>query len=332
VISTVNGMLVDTSCRTAALARLLQRLSPTVDPRLALGNTADTRSRVAGDRIVFVNLLPGFAATLMAHGFLLRWHQLAGEADWQDALAMLTAGHAIVVDADSFHLPHYWRNYQRSHGLHSVTLEDLDPHTSTVRLVDAVDESLFDGRVRLGDLRPALFSGQGQTWWEMRGGDNAGVFGFDGLRGELAGRMAELGHSALPGYVSGERLAEFIVEHLDEYAGSARQPVVGGAEAAKRGHHVSHAMWNYSHTLRWFGYFLAAVDERGGWPQAAASAAHIGASARLWLAARNTLMRLAVSDPSQFARFSTQIVRRLRSAVQHARSAVVALDELWSLV
>jgi hypothetical protein len=332
VIGTVSGILLDTSCRHAALARILQRLSPAADPRLALGNTADTRAEVAGDRVAFVDLLPGFAATLRAHGFELRWHDLTDQADWRDALAALAGGRSVIVDADTFHQPHYWRNYRRFHALHSVALEDLDPDTATIHMVDAVSESFFADRVRLSELEPALFSGHGQTWWELRAIGGAPEFDVDGLRRHLADRAAELTRGGRPGYLSGERLAAFIVEHLDDYVGAARRPAGRGGQAAERARAASNVMWNYSHTLRWFAHFLTALGELGGWPPAAKSAEHIAASAHDWLVARNTVMRIAVDDASRAARFNEQIAHRLRCAVEQLRRGTTAIEELRSLV
>ncbi|MBI3687579.1 MAG: hypothetical protein HY241_09655 [Actinobacteria bacterium] len=323
-----DSAVLDTSCRHAALMRLLRWLGPEYDPRLALGDTADTRARTSGDRVGFVDLLPALAGSLEIHGFALRRHDLH---DVSPVLTALVAGRTVAVDADTFHLAYYYLDYQRVHALHSITLEDFDAATSTVRVVDAVDAVFFDDRVRLADLEPALLSGQGQTWWELNAIEGGEPYGPDQLRRQLPLRVVELVGCGEPGTVSGVELATFIVDHLGEYSGTARRDSEGAGTDGARARSASNVMWNYNHTLRWFACFLRAVADDTRLPTAAAATALDG-SAQDWLVARNLIMRAAVSDRSRVHRYVEKISQRLASAVEHLDHCAAALDDLQEAV
>ncbi len=326
----------DTSCRHATLMRLLRQLGPDCDPRLALGGTADTRARRADDRVAFVDLIPALADSLAAHGFVLHCHQLRDRDDLDQALAVLSVGQPVAVDADTFHLAYYDLDYQRVHALPSLALEEFDAASATVRVVDAVDAVFFDERVALADLEPALLSGQGQTWWELSAADGAGLpIGPAPLRRHLSAhlpaRVDELVGS-VPGALSGVELAEYIAGRLGDYTGTAQRRDGGSGPDESRARAATNVMWNYHHTLRWLALFLDSVSERTQLPPATAAAECLADSAQDWLVARNLVMRTVVSDRTRLDRYTEKVSQRLWSAADHLRHGAAALHELQKVL
>ncbi|MFF2409965.1 hypothetical protein [Streptomyces sp. NPDC058092] len=313
------SLFTDASCVHAALGTLLLELDPSADIVTALGSECNTQA-VGGELLpAFTRALPTPLSALRRKGYAVE--QLPLDEEGQTALlGALSQDGAVVVDVDTFHLPHHWVDYGRLHSLHAVVLRDFDPVGRTVRLTDPVDVTWFDSRVPWSLLQASVTgTAMGQSWLRVTPAPPGAGQGVDFTH--LSLQAAAL-CGDLPGQLSGSALARELKTALDRFF-----PSDPGAEPLPSDwiSHVQHGLWSYHHTLRWFAKYLATLSGEGGF-RVDEAASEVERASQDWLVVRALLRHsgFPVPEPAMM-RYRSEVARRLDRITEDLSRAGEAL-------
>ncbi|MFC9286498.1 hypothetical protein [Streptomyces sp. NPDC057052] len=327
---TPDQSFTDPSCFHATLATLLLDHDPARPPAAVLGNTTATAAALNADgEAVFGDTVAPLLDALGTRGLRLDHRRLREPGELNAFADAVRTGLPVVTVVDTFHLPHYWVDRGRIHGLHALVLRGYDPADSTVRMTDAVDTTFFDQRVTLASLDAALRDEcQMQTWMRPVSWDAGHDPDTRTVAAELAGHAETLAGTARE-ELSGTALVRALARDVDRLVSprSARRPPGIGAQTPDTGRmtDVLQGMWSYHHTLRWFGDYLAVLRlPRADAPVREASAAVVRAAHHL-LAVRGLMVRCGVSGPARIDVYRTEIARRLDEVGTDLATAASAL-------
>ncbi|MFE7076424.1 hypothetical protein ACFU96_40690 [Streptomyces sp. NPDC057620] len=306
----------DPSCFHATLATLLVDRDPTVPPAAVLGNaTATAAHRSADGTAIFGDTVEPLMTALRARGHHLLHRRLREPGELDALTDALRGGLSIITVVDTFHLPHYWVDRGRIHGLHALVLRQFDPADGTVRMTDAVDTTFFDQRVTLASLDAALRDEQQlQTWMRPMSWGSGQEATPEDLMRELAGH-AEALDGAIPDGLSGTALVRALGQDIDRLVSARSTPRSAELRADGTGSdritEVMAGMWSYHHTLRWFGAYLSLLRLPDTDTALRQASANVTGAAQNLLAVRGLVMRCGVSGPDRVAVYRAEIARRL---------------------
>ncbi|BFP51290.1 hypothetical protein ACWGBY_18100 [Streptomyces griseus] len=312
-------MFTDASCVHASLATLLLELDPRADVAAALGSACTTQA-VRGEILpAFTHALPSPLAALRGGGYTVE-RQLLDEDGRPAMLDSLVSAGVVVVDVDTFHLPHHWVDHGRLHSLHTVVLRDFDPRGGTVRLTDPVDVTWYDGRVTWSSLQaPFASTPLGQSWLRVTPAPPGA--GHAVAATDLSARAAALYVDGAE-QLSGSALARELLAALDLFF-----PTAAGAEPLPPAwvNHVQHGLWTYHHALRWFAKYLATRPGEDG-PRTGEAASRVERASQDWLVVRALLRHsgAAPGEPSSL-RHRSEVSRRLERVADDLSRAGEAL-------
>ncbi|MFF2816313.1 hypothetical protein ACFVT9_12415 [Kitasatospora cineracea] len=312
-------MYTDASCYHAALGTLLLDAFPGTDPALLLGSQTGTRVVLRDGGLLFGDVVPGLLATLRSRGCHLERTRAAAGGGAAGLAELLAGGTPVVVELDTYYLDHFWMNRGQVHALHSVVLRGFDARERTVRVTDPGDVVFLDERLPLAALEPALGREDlGQSWLTMAPTGTWRPPAPADLAAEWAVHVDALGARGRR-WLSGAELAGALDERIDGLFAGPR----GGGSDPDAVPRLQHGIWNYHHTLRWFGRYLRALDATH-----AAAAAAVERAAQDLLVVRSLLRHTGQEDPARAGRHRTEARRRLDRIARGLDDAAARLAAL----
>jgi hypothetical protein len=296
----------DASCLHAALGTLLLDQDPDIDLPGTLGNFCGTRATGTEHGPRFEMVLPGLVAAIESRGHRVLRYPLQENQGRRALFEAVAAGKPVVVDADTFYLDHYWLDRNRAHSLHAVVARQFDPAGATVHITDPMDVTYFEGRRPWASLEVAFTrSSIGQSWLHVEQAPAPPTWTRPQLARELSRHAITLskdGDEAL----GGVSLATDLRSRLPGLFSAPHAPPLVQADWLAE---LSHGLWTYHHTLRWFARYLASIAETAH-PVAAAAPIAERAS-QDWLVVRSLLRHVGSSDPVRSIRYRDELGHRL---------------------
>lgn len=323
-------VITDPSCYHASLSVLLSAGQEETDPVLALGgNVATAATLDAAGNLEFHDPLPAMQEALAYSGHQLIHEPLPAADPLSALVSALRVHQAVAVTVDAFHLEHYWDKYQIDHAPHTVTLLDYDQNDQSVRMIDAVDQSYFDARLRVQGLIPALAEpGWGQSWMALEKSgppqwtsESKLVRDFQRYsRGLRADGGAWLG---------GVELVTVLRDTADDHLELIRRAAdpADNAPELERAHWLREGLWIYFNHLRWFArhlevladYFSLELDDL---------TRTVTWASREALVVRTLLDRCSASGSTNHALVRQRLDVSMQTLAGHLASAGKNLDEL----
>jgi hypothetical protein len=254
--------------------------------------------------------------------------------EWAATLRRLDQGRPVIGLLDPFYLSYYWLDYRRSHSQHAVVFWAFDPTSGQATVCDPSENFDFVGTLPGDEVRTSWSEeDRGQSRLDLDPSDRPLPEGDLLLREvwELARALIADGES-----LSGAGLARLVAERLDQYLGLAKRvgepdARLGTDERRRNNSHFLRGIWNFSHTLRWFGRFVDAVARSVGSLLLGECSAEVERLGQSWLVVRNLLVKYGLSDPgrqpSLAALCSARVARIVVDTEIVARRLVAAVDD-----
>lgn len=246
----------DPSCIHSTLAHLLRADFGVENSALVLGASACTLASQPSDGYLFFGD-PYLAVreALRRSGFRIVRIPLVGEVPFAAWAELLAAGKQLAVTVDAYYLPYYTKRFHREHFTHTVLVRDVG--VDSVWILDAAEESAFDGPLRLDDMVRALIQDPCyQAWLPVERLDDEPT----DPRQRVGEYLADLrgGRSWLGGVEMIDVLLSSLSEHLELITGSFALQGEDD-ERFNRARCVWMGIWFYHNILRWFGAHLKAL-------------------------------------------------------------------------
>jgi hypothetical protein len=310
---------LDASCLHASLASVLAWHGDP-DPRLVLGAGAATSAVADGGELQFHDIYDELAAMCALRGYRCSLRAASSSEAWEQTASWLERSHPVIALVDPFHLPYYWIDYHRTHSRHAIVLWAYSRESDELLISDSTEIMNYSGVVSRAAISASWTAeARGQQWLDLDGEAPA--------HPDRATLAAEIGRHLDSLAVDSDTLAcislaRYVIEHLSELLDLAQRvgapnPRLGVDARRRRNSHILRGIWNYHHTLRWFGMFVEAADIS---ELRVTRAASVRQMAQHWLLVRNLLLKHGLSDGSRRAPIAAECVRRLVTVIELAQT------------